>query len=166
MSIGTHLRHFKDRVATATQTAARALPQIEFHFTDGRVDASHHTREDNFQRLGFVHYDLIPRYDLVVHHAGTGVMSETIAAGVPAIALPLDYDQFDYAARLSAAGLALRMRTLDDMPRLIERALTQDASADARRRFRELALSQSADERVCAMVREHFGQTTSHLVSV
>jgi UDP:flavonoid glycosyltransferase YjiC (YdhE family) len=157
VSIGTHQPHLKDQVAAATIAAARALPQVEFHFTDGRSTVMHHTREGNFQRLGFVHYDLIPRYDLIVHHAGTGVMYHTLAAGIPAVVRPLDFDQFDYATRLCAAGLAMRLRSLDDLAATVERALRDDSSAEVRRRFRELIASASPEERVSAMVGEYLG---------
>jgi UDP:flavonoid glycosyltransferase YjiC (YdhE family) len=157
VSIGTHQLHHKERVAAATVAAARALPQVEFHFTDGRATAMHHVRDGNFQRLGFVHYDLIPRYDLIVHHAGTGVMYETLAAGLPAVVWPLGFDQFDYATRLCAAGLAVRLRSLDDLAGAVEHALADDGSAELRRRFRELVVSAPSEERVSTMVGEYFG---------
>ena len=161
VSIGTHQPHLKDQVAAATMAAARALPQVEFHFTDGRGTAMHHVKDGNFQRLGFVHYDLIPRYNLIVHHAGTGVVYHTLAAGIPAIVRPLDFDQFDYATRLCAAGLAVRLRSLDDLAATVERALVEDGSAEVRRRYRELIVGASPEERVSAMVGEHFARANA-----
>jgi UDP:flavonoid glycosyltransferase YjiC (YdhE family) len=174
VSVGTHLRGYKDRVAAATEAAARALPDVEFHFTDGRVPGAgvgtgaaaktpHGGGPENFQRLSFINYGLLPRYDLVVHHAGTGILNETLAAGLPAIVMPIDYDQFDYAARLRVAGLAVGLRTLTDLPRTVERALAEaDTDTDAavkakasRQRFRDLMLNQPGEERVSALVREH-----------
>src|SRR6185369_7007552 len=127
ITLGTHLRRHKDRVANAAQAAARALPHLELHFSEGRVDADADAWRPNrageapanFHRLSFVDYTLLSRYDLVVHHAGAGIMHETMAAGLPAIVLPLDFDQFDNAARLEAAGLATRLRSLADLPRTI-----------------------------------------------
>jgi len=160
VSIGTHQPHLKDQVAAATAAAARAMPQVEFHFTDGRATATHHVTEGNFQRLGFVRYDLIPRYDVIVHHAGTGVMYETLAAGVPAIVRPVDFDQFDNATRLCAAGLAVRLRSLDDLAGAVARALADDGRAgEARLRYRRLVLGASPEERVSAMVAAAVGET-------
>lgn len=156
VSIGTHQLHLKDQVAAATIAAARALPQVEFHFSDGRGTAVHHVKEGNFQRLGLVHYDLVPRYDLVVHHAGAGVMYQTLAAGLPAVVRPLGFDQFDNATRLCAAGLAVRLRSLDDLAGTVARALADDGSAAVRRRYRELIAGASPEERVSAMVGEYF----------
>jgi UDP:flavonoid glycosyltransferase YjiC (YdhE family) len=174
VSLGTHLRAHKDRIAAAVEAAARALPEIEFHFTDGRVPGgagiaetkelkatkATRGRPENFQRLPFIDYGLLPHYDLVVHHAGAGILNETIAAGLPAIVLPIDYDQFDNAARLRAAGLAVGLRSLTDLPRAVARALADaDTDADAktiRQRYRDLVGSQPGEERIIALVRQHF----------
>jgi len=142
----------KERVAAAVRRAAEALPHVEFHFTDGRpaaADAGPTTRPGpaNFQRLPFIDYNLLSRYDLVVHHAGAGVLYETIAAGLPAIVWPLDYDQFDNAARLRAAGLATPLGSLDALPRTIERVLTAAQSPGAiatRRLYQNLVLHTSS----------------------
>jgi UDP:flavonoid glycosyltransferase YjiC (YdhE family) len=166
VSLGTHLRAHKDRIAAAVEAAARALPDVEFHFTDGRVAAAGIAQietsrggQANFQRLSFIDYGLLPRYDLVVHHAGAGILNETIAAGLPAIVLPIDYDQFDNAARLRAAGLAVGLRSLTDLPRAVERALadaeTDDGAKTIRQRYRDLVLSQPGEERISALVAQH-----------
>lgn len=155
ITLGTHLRGHKDRVANAAQAAAQALPRLELHFSEGRVDAEARQVTANFHRLPFVDYTLLSRYDVVVHHAGAGIMHETIAAGLPAIVLPLDFDQFDNAARLQAAGLAMRLRSLADLPRTLERALSASPSADdARARYRDLLLKHPGEDRIAALVQE------------
>jgi len=42
----------------------------------------------------------------VVHHAGAGTTAQGLAAGVPTVAIPGVVDQFLWATRLKALGLA------------------------------------------------------------
>ena len=155
VTLGTHVSWRKDAVAAAVLRAARELPGIEFHFSDGHRASQRRESEGNMHRLGFVSYARdLSRYDLVVHHAGAGVVSQTLAAGTPAIVLPVDYDQFDNAARLEVAGVGLRLRRLDDLPRLVTRALGDADMRSRCRRMQALLAAGSAEERVAAMVAE------------
>src|SRR6185295_13435819 len=107
VTLGTHLPWRKDALAEAVRAAALALPELDFHFTDGRVESDRRESVGNFHRLGYVSYARdLARYALVVHHAGAGVLFHTLRAGLPALVLPIDYDQFDHAARLEAGGVA------------------------------------------------------------
>jgi len=38
--------------------------------------------------------------DVVIHHGGAGIMWHCIQKGIPALVYPVDYDQFDHAARI------------------------------------------------------------------
>ncbi len=44
--------------------------------------------------------------DYVIHHGGAGIFYQCIIYGKPALILPHDYDQFDYAVRGVEAGVA------------------------------------------------------------
>ncbi|WP_030905126.1 nucleotide disphospho-sugar-binding domain-containing protein, partial [Streptomyces sp. NRRL F-5126] len=50
---------------------------------------------------------LLPSCDLVVHHAGAGVVSTSLAAGVPQLAVPNGLDQSLIARRVTASGAGL-----------------------------------------------------------
>jgi UDP:flavonoid glycosyltransferase YjiC (YdhE family) len=54
----------------------------------------------------------LPRFNAVIHHGGTGITYSTIAAGLPSLVVPHDFDQFDVAARIVWHGLGLRTRSL------------------------------------------------------
>lgn len=138
VTIGTHLPWMKEAMAAAAAEAARAMPDVEVHFTDGRLDfaltatptARTATAPPNFRRLPYVSYARdLGRYDLVVHHGGTGVMYRTLAAGRPALVLPLDYDQFDHVARLEAAGAARRLHAASELAAVLPSALADEAMA-------------------------------------
>ena len=54
--------------------------------------------------------------DYVIHHGGAGIFYQCIEFKKPALILPHDYDQFDYAIRGVEAGIAFqahRNRTED-----------------------------------------------------
>lgn len=68
----------------------------------------------------------LPRFDAVIHHGGTGIAYSTIAAGLPSLVIPHDFDQFDMAARIAWHGLGLRAKSLDGAARHLDRLLGSD----------------------------------------
>ncbi len=52
------------------------------------------------------HAALFPRLRAVAHHGGAGTTAEAARAGVPAVVLPVFADQFFWAERVHAAGIA------------------------------------------------------------
>lgn len=158
VTIGTHLPWAKQLYAEAAARAAAALPELEIHFTDGRVDGRASTPAPtvapppNFHRLPYVSYARdLARYALVVHHAGTGVLYHALAADLPAVVAPLDYDQPDYAARLEVAGVARRLPHPDAMADAIRAML---ADREMARRAAELGARVRASDAVGTIVRE------------
>jgi UDP:flavonoid glycosyltransferase YjiC (YdhE family) len=124
ISIGTHLLHAKDNVASAIRKIAERNPGIVFHFSHGNSAAPTVRQEANFHEYAYISYaDHLPRYDLVVHHAGAGVTNHCLTHGIPSVVHPLDFDQFDYAARLVAAGVAIAAPQLLDLEPAILGAL-------------------------------------------
>ncbi|RDK07602.1 glycosyltransferase [Cupriavidus lacunae] len=63
----------------------------------------------NFHVVGATPHDwLLPRVAAAIHHGGAGTTHAAAAAGVPAIVLPFAGDQFFWAGRLAALGVAPR----------------------------------------------------------
>jgi sterol 3beta-glucosyltransferase len=52
------------------------------------------------------HSWLFPRTSIIIHHGGAGTTHAAALAGVPSIALPFGADQFFWAGRLAAVGIA------------------------------------------------------------
>jgi UDP:flavonoid glycosyltransferase YjiC (YdhE family) len=128
VTLGTHVRWIKDTAAAAVQEMAAQTPHIEYHFSDGDVGCTRtHHRQGNFQRLPYIDYAHVKRYDLVIHHGGAGIMAHCLAQGRPAIVYPIDYDQFDNASRLEHAGLARRLRHLHGLQQAIVSTLDDEA---------------------------------------
>jgi UDP:flavonoid glycosyltransferase YjiC (YdhE family) len=137
VTLGTHLRHAKAGLVDAMRAIAERNPGIQFHFTQGGASGSVVNHAPNFEEHGFISYARhLGRYALVVHHGGAGVLNHCLRQGVPAVVFPHDFDQFDNAARLVAAGVALRVRRPAEIERAVLWALQDDAM---KARCKELA---------------------------
>lgn len=123
-TLGTHLGFAKNALATRLEAFAASRPDTAVHFSDGRLDADADAMPSHLHRHAWVDYPgWIPRMHAVLHHGGAGVLWECLRAGVPSLVLPHDYDQFDHAARLEAAGVALRLRHPREIPDALDRLL-------------------------------------------
>ncbi len=146
-------------VGAAVRQTAHQLPEVEFHISDGNRSSDRRESDGNVHRIGFVSYAWdLPRYDLVVHHGGAGVLSHTLVAGTPALVLLVDYDQFDNAARLEIAGVGLRVRRLGDLSRLIALTVGDPGMRSRCRRMQALIAASRAEDRVAARVSELLGR--------
>ena len=109
ISLGTHVPWAKRKAVALFQQVADRMENWTFDFSWGRADSHETHRRGNWREFSFVSYErFMPRYDLVVHHAGIGVSYAAIQAGLPALVWPQDFDQFDHAARLRHHQLAWR----------------------------------------------------------
>jgi UDP:flavonoid glycosyltransferase YjiC (YdhE family) len=157
ITLGTHGGWHREAVVAAVHRAARQLPALEFHVSDGNRTSTRCESTANVHRIGFISYTRhLSRYALVVHHAGTGVLAHTLAAGIPAVSIPVDFDQFDYAARLEVAGVALRLRRLGDLARIVARVMSDESIRARCRHFQALLSPGEAEERVAERVARHF----------
>jgi UDP:flavonoid glycosyltransferase YjiC (YdhE family) len=75
---------------------------------------------------------------------------------VPALVLPNDYDQFDHAARLQAAGVALRLRHAREIEPALRRLLDGDHALRPDR-FVAALRPGLAEARVVALVEARLG---------
>ncbi|MEU9211396.1 glycosyltransferase [Streptomyces sp. NPDC048415] len=87
------------------------------------------------------HSVLFPRMAAVVHHAGAGTTAAGLRAGVPAVPVPIQFDEGFWAARLvslgvSPGGVPLRRLSAERLASALER-VTREPSY--RRRARDLA---------------------------
>ncbi|MGW0706217.1 glycosyltransferase [Streptomyces sp. NPDC002643] len=94
---------------------------------------------DDMFTVGEVPHSLLfPRTAAVVHHAGAGTTAAGLRAGVPAVPVPVQFDEAFWAARLAALGVSpgavpLRGFTSDALAALLRRA-TGDPSYGRRAR--------------------------------
>ena len=161
LTSGTLVPWVKRRFADAVRAAARALPDVEFRLSLGDPNAA----PDASANLTVVPYadygEEIAQASLVVHHAGTGIALECAARGTPALVHPVDYDQFDTAARLCAHGLARRIRDLGRLAPAIAAALADGELAASSRRFACAVARYDALATVERMIDEEFALTAA-----
>lgn len=111
VTLGTHLDWHKEAVAGAVAVLAGTMPDWEFHFTEGNGTSGLRYQQGNFCRVPWVDYDrCLSRYAAVIHHGGAGIMWHCITRNIPALVYPVDYDQFDHAARLEYSGKGIWLR--------------------------------------------------------
>ena len=110
MTCGTQLAWAKENLIYQATQLANAHPDCHFFVTRG-LGGQPFKCEDLMENLSVVSYlpykEYIPQMDYVIHHGGAGIFYQCIIYGKPALILPHDYDQFDYAVRGVEAGVAL-----------------------------------------------------------
>ena len=109
VTCGTQLAWAKDNLIYQTKQLAKVHPDFHFFVTRG-VGGQPFKCENLMENLSVVSYlpykEYIPQMDYVIHHGGAGIFYQCIIYGKPALILPHDYDQFDYAVRGVEAGVA------------------------------------------------------------
>lgn len=113
LTAGTHLPWHKQTLLAAAAEAAAALPDVDLHVSlGGDPPPAGSGAGAGVTVHRYVDYARdLPRFSAVVHHGGAGVLGHTLAAGLPAVVVPVDYDQFDHAVRLTEAGVAVAVTT-------------------------------------------------------
>lgn len=123
--------------------------------------------------IGFFGYvplsRLLPRAAAIVHHAGIGTSSLSIAAGVPQLLVPWGVDQFEIAYHLVKIGVGRRLSTKEcDGPRLTLALGALLTSGDVRTscaRYQERIRQDSGCAGVAAAVEEFVKGSGAQLVA-
>lgn len=153
VTLGTHLRHAKVDLAAVIRGIASRHPGLVFHFTHGSTSAGESRAVGNFHEYPHISYTAhLSRYDLVVHHAGAGILNHCLLHGKPSVVHPLDFDQFDNAARLVAAGVAVRTRNMENIEHAVVRVLDDTSFRTRCGAMQEILRRYDAPETIAAMV--------------
>ncbi len=128
-TLGTHLPWARPRWRAGLEAIARDRPDWLIVASEGRMEGEI-ARLDGLPNLHVVprlcYARDLPMFDAVIHHGGTGIAYSTIAAGLPSLVVPHDFDQFDMAARIAWHGLGLRARSLSGAARHLDRLIEGD----------------------------------------
>jgi UDP:flavonoid glycosyltransferase YjiC (YdhE family) len=120
-------------IATAEQLGMRAV--LACRNRDALPERlPDHVRHESFPPFAA----LFRRAAAVVHHGGIGTLSLALAAGVPSVAAPVAFDQFDNASRLVdlgvGASLPLKRYRAGRVAPLLQRLLGDETCRSACRR--------------------------------
>jgi len=107
---GTQVRWVKERAENIVREVAKFLPDCIFHFVLDDHKLKEPQKEGNVHLYGYIPFtpESFRNYDVIVNMGGIGVMNTAIAAGVPQLAIPQGFEQFDCAARIFVSGVGLR----------------------------------------------------------
>jgi sterol 3beta-glucosyltransferase len=138
VGFGSMLGFDRDRVLATVLDALDGRRALLHSGWSGFADAA---LPANVVRIAHVpHAWLFPKTSVVVHHGGAGTTHTAARAGVPSIVLPFAADQFFWAKRLEALGVAPRMLRHGDLTAARLRARLQTAHCEGmRERAREVA---------------------------
>ena len=158
VTLGTHLgwakRDLLDRVRALASGFGGHTFVVSLGDGSGAGPAPVHVEQGIAVYAHLPYDDVVPRCSAVVHHGGAGITYSAVCAGVPALVVPHDYDQFDFAARIVAAGAGRTVRRLD---RRAGPALAQVLATDRRPLERLAAAARTYDPvgAVESAVRRH-----------
>lgn len=110
VTIGTHLLWGKASLAEKIVEVAASFPEVLFIISLGDVQkgTDYQLLKRNVYQYGYIPYSKnLAQFDYVIHHGGAGILYNCIYYQKPALILPHDYDQFDYAARAQACGIGI-----------------------------------------------------------
>jgi len=117
VTAGTHVWWAKKKLIADTSSLRAAFPHLFFVYSLGdsqSVNIDPIEKNEHFAVYSYIPYDHhLKSFCAVLHHAGTGILYQCIRQGIPALARPLDYDQFDYAARLEKRNLGVAVNSFD-----------------------------------------------------
>lgn len=150
-TLGTHLPWARARWRAGLEAVARNRQDWLLVASEGRMQGEL-TQQNGPENLLFVsrlcYSRDLPQFDAVIHHGGTGIAYSAIAAGLPSLVVPHDFDQFDMAARIAWHGLGLRAKSLTGAAQKLDRIFEEDWPALSR--FRQAASHYDPEARFLA----------------
>lgn len=107
---GTHLKWAKNSIIDIARELSKLYPQFLFVVSLGSYleRDKEIIKEKNLHIYPYLDYDeILPKIDYVIHHGGAGILYSCIKYNKPAVVIPHDYDQFDYAVRADLAKIGI-----------------------------------------------------------
>lgn len=133
VTIGTHLLWGKEELIQLVCDLAQEFPNFHFLVSLGEArDTKMIQPRENVTVYSYLPYSqILPQISYAIHHGGAGILYHCIQCQVPALILPHDYDQFDYAVRAEIAeiGLVANRKRKSQIIQTFSKLITQDWSS-------------------------------------
>lgn len=125
---GTHLKWAKNIMIDVAKKLSKLYPKFLFVVSLGSYPERDKEvlKENNLHIYHYLDYnEVIPEIDYAVHHGGTGILYSCIKYNKPAVVIPHDYDQFDYAVRadLAEIGIVAKLKSRKNILKAFEKML-------------------------------------------
>lgn len=106
--------------------------------------------------------ELLKSARAIVHHGGIGTTSQSLAAGLPQVVVPMAFDQFDNAARVKRLGCGRWLPMVSVSAKRLERQLTRVlGDADVQTATTKVAamFERATPEQLAKVILDHFRLT-------
>lgn len=116
VTCGTQLPWAKHNLIDQTLKLAESHNDYRFFITLGssKDGFTHSKLASNVSVVSYLPYQsYLSQMDYVIHHGGAGIFYQCIVYSKPALILPHDYDQFDFAVRGVEANIAVSAKRDD-----------------------------------------------------
>lgn len=108
---GTHLLWGKNNLLKIVEKLSVKFPDVCFIVTLGDIKGKNEPVQkpkENIFVYKYIDYGaVLPKVDYVIHHGGAGILYNAIKYNKPALIIPHDYDQFDFAVRAKIADVGI-----------------------------------------------------------
>lgn len=114
VSLGTHILWAKQDLIQRVSWLARRRPDVLFVISLNQPVERVPEQAANVIALEYIPYtQYLERFDAVIHHGGAGITYNCIKYQKPALVIPHDYDQFDFAARIIYNQIGVKAQRID-----------------------------------------------------
>ena len=114
VTLGTHILWAKQDLIDKVSWLARQRPHILFVISLNKAVEAISENAENVRVFEYIPYtQYLQKFDAIIHHGGAGITYSCIKHQKPALVIPHDYDQFDFAARIVYNDIGVKAQCID-----------------------------------------------------
>lgn len=162
VTIGTHLLWGKDELIKMVKRLSEIFSEECFIISLGNLNEKDDKVEkisENVYVYKYIDYgEILPVVDYVIHHGGAGILYNCIKYNKPAVIIPHDYDQFDYAVRADIANIGYpanlkKFETIENAVRKMINKKTWENLENLSKKYREYNPSKILEKEIERLIK-------------